>query len=684
MSQGIINYYVNSSDTSDDIENTISGIITASGYDSVYCNIYFPVNQVYTDLTLVLDYSGIFNIYGGYSETYNGVTYFNKTGSGCNITSSLGAIYINNFIFKYTTSINQDYSLLNIVSVNSKVNNCIFYNIGSDIGVGSGDYHSCAISTSGSIECNNINIQSQTNQLTYGIFNNGLGKIYINDSIIKNTISSIYSKESDININNSHFFNFNTTLYSSNAIDISLKGCLIDDDSTNTVFNSNNSSIYIENCTIDGNKLSKDTNINTITCKNSIINYEITNNNIIFDSTGSAISESNEYAEEFKNHAFNDYRLSINSELVQFDWDGITDTNIEIDTNNFIIGAENFTLPSFNYLHLVYQNKYTLYFSNYENEEYFARILHNSIGLDQYSVSYRYKFSTDDILLKPTINASASYLPYDWDIKEISSLAIKNNQYIIPRSYINLKIYFNDIINNYGEININLLNKNDIEVYDKLNYTSIANDFNLKSFGKNFYWLTDDKLNLYKKDSYTNEDVIYPLFVKSFDKETIKPSGLIPLGWIDNKYSYSLSNDPNVKYLSDNANGEFYLFDTTLKNKNYKIHGMLAHKGKLFMTFESKNNCGILVYDNNRSIEYYITSTGASYTEEIPYFIKTPNVSNLSDITIYEDGTLLVGNYTNNEVYKFRICQDLLFIESSIDSNNRLIMKESYSQIEIE
>ena len=603
---------------------------------------------------------------------------------------------IQNFILN-TSGLNTNFATVNsnfgleLQNNNIINNNYGIYNSGGFLKIIETD--SCAIPGTGvyflSGSGENVIEKLKISNYATGIYTTNC---FISNSILHNNSTAIYSNsDSNIIVTSNLFYN-NTKAINMDSGNLIITKSTIDDSIliNNTLVKVNESILYsLSGVALSGSYL-YNSNINN----QSSFDVNITEYNNIYTDP------------KFNNINIGDYRLKFEqtngSDCVEHLYnpnlsdDVIIDLSVaslQIFDNINIINYEQF-LP-FTYI----QNE-SMVFSDYNKEYKFAEKKSNYKNL-QYNLILNAKFSEFDILTKPSLeidpNIKNHLSPWDWDIKTFSSTKIGNNDtYIIPRSVINIEdILTLKLGETLGTVFYKNLSKKNITPYDKINYRGVCYDTELSNPSQSILWLIEgNNQTLIKQNAFTKESLeTYPLLCPNTNKKTVTISGVIYTGVDGDYYSFIKADDPNIKILGNSEIGDFQWIPTNLNTK-FDIRGITNYESNLFLTagqypegvsdrsqVQIGNPLGIILWYNNNDLFYnYIKN---------PDEINGPKITILSsgnyyptDLTVYEDGSLLVADYFSpSGIFKYELAYDYALIQTSYDNETKVLLREYYNDI---
>lgn len=333
----------------------------------------------------------------------------------------------------------------------------------------------------------------------------------------------------------------------------------------------------------------------------------------------------------------------------------------------------------------LYQKANNIVFSDYMREVMMGKLM------DQYDqpLNFEYNFKRTvkvyDAIARSAFSLSDSDVdwPYEWDYKQLETPEIKTINYIVPRSLVDLT---NIITESYGNENYTVnLDNISMNAYKRLDKRGISFDYNNSTHTRMIVWMLDEAQTLTMRDVYNGENLasynLLPPVHPSGDKIFIKPSGLIPYGKTATGYKFIIESDPNTIIEGIDEYGSFEWMPTDI-NTQYDLRGILAYKDDIFVT---------AVYTNNEVpepvlIRYPNKGYYADYQKPAPYMMPlSPNNTNPTDITVYEDGTLFINDYnvdgSGMYVYQYKPRYDYALKESFNQSNVRLLLRERYEDV---
>ena len=335
-----------------------------------------------------------------------------------------------------------------------------------------------------------------------------------------------------------------------------------------------------------------------------------------------------------------------------------------------------------NFINFLYQKNNNIIFSDYNREIAFAKLMYNTSN-EQYNYYYTQKTIINDIYTKSAFPVYSSGItwPYDWDYVNIRTPEIKNTNYIVPKSIVDIT----EVLNNVGLVNSFDINNIKVHAYKNLDRRGITYDYDNSKPGSMIVWTIDNDHILYMRDIYSGEDITsYPLIPPvspSGENLFIKPSGLIPYGPTSTGYKFLLERDVNTVIEGIDEYGNFEWLPTD-KNLNYELYGILAYKDNLYMTANytigNKKQSVLLMYPSKTYYKDYIA------TDPTKFYLNTSN-SDPKDITIYEDGTIFIGDGTPSSsgvhIHKYKLRYDYALKDNYDNNYTRLYLREAYSDV---
>lgn len=350
----------------------------------------------------------------------------------------------------------------------------------------------------------------------------------------------------------------------------------------------------------------------------------------------------------------------------------------------------------------IYKQGYTLLFTDYEKEIEYANFIDKKRNL-QYYTTTNALFSVYEQNLKSCFsNDGLHQQPYDWDLINIYTTELlednTDTQYIIPRSYLDLKPIINNKLSFLGDVDFryDLMSKANVKVFNKEESRGISYDYNLSDPGKPIVWRLEGRNQLLiKQNIFTGEyEDIYPLSCPNLgNNKTINVSGLVYVGPYENKFRFVDVNDPNKEYIAETEGGYFKWIDTTI-NPQLDARGILAHKDNLYITATRysediydrtsvpvRDGGGLLLkYSNNHLFSHY-----TKYLDQLSGQIMPLYSGNYlpTDITIYEDGTVLIADYSiYDSLFKYKFAYDYAMLDYKYDKSSKVLLREYYPSVD--
>lgn len=669
----------------------LSGVL-ASGQIMEY-GMYIDSGTYSGTLSGYIPYSGKFNIIGSGTIVY--LDPINQI-SGEYLSALDANLYFQNLVLD--TSGHAEYSFTIYSGLGISFSDIQFLNNISGIN-----------NLGGSLFLNNSHACGISGTSTTFINNRNSGICIIENSDISCYGTGIYS--SNTFISNSKLFNNNTAIKYTSGFNLSIDKSLFYRNIIDVSVQSGN--FYSEENTFTSPVNLQDTYIYSDRC----IYYSvsgvaqsgsyITNSDIYPISTiDSNISGNNNISEDplFNSVSVADYNLKLEqtngSPCIELKLNNTYDESVECELNNTSINIydNQGKLNLYEFINYIYIQDSVIVLSDYNKEIKFADKINNYKNLN-YDIYFNAKFDAYNTKTKSSfnlnINSSDDY-PWDWDLVDIKTTQIKENKYIIPRSIIDIE----DVVLNYikvlpNDIFFENIYKNNIKVYNKIIYNGVAYDSSLSVPSENIIWVIDaNNQNLIKQNVYTSEVIEkYPLLCPSYTKSLIRPSGLIYIGVNDNYYRFIRSDDPNIELKGKTENGDFLWIPTNINN-NYDIRGILSYKDNLFLTaslyatqttnreivYSGQANGKLLMYNNNDLFENMILK---------PDQLNGPISCDLlsgnyypTDITMYEDGNLLIADY-NSGIFKYKLAYDYALLSTSYDDESKILLREYYNDVSL-
>jgi len=401
----------------------------------------------------------------------------------------------------------------------------------------------------------------------------------------------------------------------------------------------------------------------------------------------------------FNDSSHGDVRLKVGSNIFNsspclnagFD---TTPDNFEIisDINGFKLFSNDASIygDAVNLTSFMFQTGDTFVFSDYGREILLANML--SIYYDiKYVFNYRKQLVFNNLTLLPSFSVSLSGVdewPWDWDWKEINTPEITTeNKYIVPRSILDVGtlIKQNTI---YGVDALSNIVLSQAKVWKTVDYGGISFDPLNSVLGSTIVWVLDtNNQTLIRRDLYTGDVTdSYPLLcpntIDSNNKAFVSPSGLIPITFLDNgKFRFIRESEPSLQIDGDTEVGTIKWLPTDI-NPLWDIRGLLSYKDSLYITAVNGTTLSgvpfLLRYSNRDYYKNYITADPTKYELDL-------SNSNPQDLTIYEDGTLMIidGSNSNsqNNIYKYKFRYDYALAGTSYNNKVQYILRENYDDV---
>ncbi len=358
---------------------------------------------------------------------------------------------------------------------------------------------------------------------------------------------------------------------------------------------------------------------------------------------------------------------------------GIYDSDITSEINGFML-SENTT----DHYGFLFQKNNNIIFSDYMREVKFAKLIHLLPKTVTYS--YHYKQQTDiyntTTIPSFSLQDNADNWPYDWDYVAMRTPEIINRNYIIPKSVIDIT----SAISSIGAQSAFNINNIKVKAFKNIEKRGVSFDYENSKQGRMIVWMIDNDQTLTMRDIYTGNDVEkYPLLTPpppSGENIFIRPSGLIPYGNTMDGYKFMLERDTTtiIDGVDEYGNFEWFPID---KNLRYDLRGILAHKNNIYIT--AKYTAGTdsqPVLLNYPSRGYYV-----DYTNWTPSTLELSQLnSEPTDITVYEDGSIYVGDATlvssGIYVHKYKLRYDYA-LQHNYDNNYiKYLLRESYNDVD--
>lgn len=401
----------------------------------------------------------------------------------------------------------------------------------------------------------------------------------------------------------------------------------------------------------------------------------------------------------FSNPLIGDFRLKVGADVFQsspcfnagFDttpdsFNIISDINgFRLLTNNNVVNHEDIDLTPF-----LFNTKDTFIFSDEDREILLANMVTYYSDL-KYSFNYRKQLIFNDIKLTPSFDLLISGVdqwPWEWDWKEIKTPEItQDNKYLVPRSILDIGTLIKQNTS-YGVDALSNAVLNKAKVWDKIEYAGVSFDPLNSYLGSTIVWVLDsNNQTLIRRDLYVGEVTdTYPLLCPNVTNNEYKafviPSGIIPVGaQTSGKYRFIRESEPSQYIDADNEMGNIIWLPTDI-DPQWDIRGMLSHKDHLFLTSVYGTTLSgvpyMLRYPNRGYYKNYITSDPTKYAMHL-------NNSNPQDLTVYEDGSIMVVDGTNsnseNTIYKYKLRYDYALAGDSYQQKTRYLLRENYEDV---
>lgn len=645
-----------------------------------------------------IPYSGTFNIIGSGAYLYlvSGIS----TVSGEYASLYTPNLNIENFIIDCSGVPNNWFTMVSGFGLQLK-NVQLINNI-------SGIVNSCGnLQITGSDSC------GISGRSTYFLYDLSGSLNIISDTTISNFGTGILSK--NIVLLDSVLYNNKAGIYYDNGYSVDIIDSLFYDNITDINVGSGNiylnrstfnSPIYINGAFILANRIISS---NTINISGAAISGSIVENSCLYPGSPLHTNISGSYNintdPKFNDVSNRDYRLQFKqtegSPCVEIQPNLNVDSSVSynLDGSKLRLFDDRGMIHLNEFLGFVYSQDDTLVFSDINKEIIFAEKVALFKNL-RYQIFVDMLFDEYNVLttnsFDPNIN-NDDYFPWDWDNINISTTQITNyNQYIIPRSIVNIETLVNSKIGILpNSVFYSEMDKNNIKVFNKVDFRGIAYDFNSSVYGRNIIWVIDGtNQSLIKQDLYTGEQLeYYPLLCATATKSTIRPSGIIYTGVRGDYYTFIRQDEPDTELIALTELGDFYWIPSVLDSK-HDLRGIKCYRDDLFISasqypvdvtdrtiIPSGNPIGkILQYNNNDLFFNYIKRPGEtngplSYTLASGNFYPT-------DLTIYEDGTLFVADYfSTSGLYKYDLAYDYCIINSAYDNETRVLLREQYDDV---
>lgn len=352
----------------------------------------------------------------------------------------------------------------------------------------------------------------------------------------------------------------------------------------------------------------------------------------------------------------------------------------------------------------IYKQGSSLHLTDYNKEVEFAYFMKNHDDME-YFASTQAKFSVYEQNLLSCFSQDGNHPePFDWDLKTFESVQIVTDptelQYVIPRSYIDLYPIVQSKVGLIGEeFRFDKMSKANIKVYNKEEIQGITFDYDLSEPGSPMAWRVNGRNQLLERiNLFTGEAIeVYPLLCPDLGENNVTVvKGVVYVGPRDDKFRFIDIANPSKSYIGETEQGHFKWIDTTI-NPQFDARGILAYKNNLFITgtrysrdvydrrsIPDLDSSGVspgtvIRYYNSHIFSHYITALDSLETRRMPL---DKNNALPTDITIYEDGNLLIADYANySGLYRYEFAYDYALLEEEYDKLSRVLLRESYPSI---
>lgn len=353
------------------------------------------------------------------------------------------------------------------------------------------------------------------------------------------------------------------------------------------------------------------------------------------------------------------------------------------------------------FLGFIYKQGNSLLISDYMKELEFASAKEGYKDLI-YTVQMRANFTASGVATQPSFNKISNQFPYDWDYKTFETPEITDrHKYLIPRTIVDIPQTISPFISNLQTVQFSVLDKRAYSPVQFNDYRGVGYDFDLNSPGTSIVWMIEGtNQRLIKVNAFTGEFLEdYPLFVPDVSgKYLVKPSGLLYVGVYKDQFRFILESNPSIEILADNADGRFKWISTEIDAQK-DARGVVAYKNYLYLTVTEyhpqpiydrtttpiyEGSVGkILRYDNNNTFEHFIANYTTSQIGPSGFLLASGNAYP-TDLTIYEDGDLVVADWNNNDaLFKYRFAYDYAIMQSTYDTETAIILRENYDNVDL-
>jgi len=408
---------------------------------------------------------------------------------------------------------------------------------------------------------------------------------------------------------------------------------------------------------------------------------------------------------QFKNSTYGDFRLkykqTIGSDCVELNDLGLY-SGVTLYTEQAQFSVKDAKGNAFNnFLGFVYKQGNSLVLSDYMKEVEFANAKEGYKDLT-YTVQMMANFTASGVETFPAFNKISSPFAYDWDYKIFQTPEITSrHRYIIPRTVVDIPNTISPFISSLQTVQFSAMTKQAYSPVQFHDYRGVGYDYDLNSPGTSIVWMIEGlNQRLIKVNAFTGEFLEeYPLFVPDLSgHHLIKPSGLIYAGVYQDRHKFILETNPTIEILGDNEDGRFPWIATDVDAQK-DARGVVAYKNHLYVTVTEyhpqpiydrttvpiyEGSIGkILRYDNNNTFEHFIANYTTSQIGPSGFLLASGNFYP-TDLTIYEDGDLVVADWNNQEaLFKYRFAYDYAIMQSTYDSETAIILRENYDNVEL-
>lgn len=358
-------------------------------------------------------------------------------------------------------------------------------------------------------------------------------------------------------------------------------------------------------------------------------------------------------------------------------------------------------------LAFTYKQGSSIRFSDHNKEIAFAKMMGKRVNVNYQQIA-NIEFTEYNVSTVPSFSTKETEpdaFPWDWDWRTITGTDIGDHKYLIPRSVIDVeRIVKTQIGDLPSDVLWNTITTKNIIAYDQLNYRGISFDPEQSDLGLSIMWILDGRnQTLIKQNAFSGEEMEkYPLLCAPLQKSYVRPSGLIYISAEGDSYRFIHQNDPNLEIIAPNViktpDGT-YAADVpwipTHLNNLVDMRGVLAYKGHVYITASNYYSTiqdrsviptglaqgTIYWYPNN---DLFYNYTRRPEDDEGPrYGVLSSGNMHPTDISVYEDGTLLVSDAYKSEIYRYKPAYDYALIQNSFDNETRVILRENYQDVNI-